>query len=539
MAGRTKLLPNRLRPAGTSGLLKCETSNQRTSCHEDAKPEVENFGLGSRTIAPVQAIIMTDGISTSALALRRAVRRREVSPVELMRSTLSQVERVEPFLNSFVTLLPERAMASARRAEAMLLSGDPLPPLLGLPISVKDVLAVKGVRVTFGSKLAADQIARIDASGVERIEKAGACIIGKTTTSEFGSKAVGDSPLTGITRNPWNLAKTPGGSSSGAAASVAAGVTPFALGTDGGGSVRIPCAFTGLFGVKPSFGRVPFYPRSATPTLAHVGPIARTVRDAALLLGVLAGRDPRDPSSLEGPVPDFLNACECPAIGLRVAVCITLGYAEPDPEVCTLVQAAAAVFEELGCDVVEVDRVMNEDPVRIWAAEFYGPLGAALDRKYESRMEMLDPALAALLGNERNRNAGDYHAQVLRRYELRESMQLLFERFDLLLTPTLPVAAFDVGLNSPPEKAECDPVGWAKYTYPFNLIGYPACSIPAGFTRKGLPVGFQLVARMNGECDIFRAAASYEAARPWAGHRPSIGGIPQKSNPSLTPKLET
>ena len=237
----------------------------------------------------------TDLLYRSAVELRELVLAKEVSPVELLDHSLARLEEVEPKLNSFVTVTGDVARAAARAAEKAVLDGDPPGVLHGLPISVKDLIAMDGVRCTFGSKSAADNIAVLDAPAVERVRKAGGVIVGKTTTSEFGCKAVGDSPLTGITRNPWNLSKTPGGSSAGAAASVAGGVTPFALGTDGGGSVRIPGSLTGLFTIKPQFARVPVFPESAAPTLSHVGPMARTVRDAALLLTAIAGFDRRDP----------------------------------------------------------------------------------------------------------------------------------------------------------------------------------------------------------------------------------------------------
>ena len=235
----------------------------------------------------------SDLLYRSAVELRELVLSKEVSPVELLDHSLARLDEVEPKLNSFVTVTEDVARAAARSAEKAVMDGDPPGLLHGLPLSVKDLIAMDGVRWTFGSKSTADNVAALDAPAVERVRKAGAVILGKTTTSEFGCKAVGDSPLTGITRNPWNLSKTPGGSSAGAASSVAAGVTPFALGTDGGGSLRIPGSLTGLFAVKPQFARVPIFPESAAPTLSHVGPMTRTVRDAALLLTAIAGFDRR------------------------------------------------------------------------------------------------------------------------------------------------------------------------------------------------------------------------------------------------------
>lgn len=442
------------------------------------------------------------------------IRAKQVSPVELVTATLTRLEQVEPSLNVFATVTPELALESARRAEETLMAGGDLPPLLGLPVSVKDLIAVKDVKFTFGSRTLATNVALVDAPAVERLKAAGACIIGKTTTSEFGCKAVGDSPLTGITRNPWNLAKTPGGSSCGAASSVAADVTPFAVGTDGGGSIRIPAALTGLVGIKAQFGRVPVFPTSATPTLAHVGPLARSVGDAALLLQAMAGFDARDPASVSEPVPDFLGACEAPVKGLRIAWSETLGYARPTREIAAIAASAAQVFEGLGCHVEDVGAVMD-DPVELWTAEFYAGVGTRLRRPLQEARGLLDPAVAEILDRAVEQSLDRYYETVFRRYEFREKMRAFFERYDLLLSPTLPVPAFDVGVNVPPETPDRSIVSWVYYTYPFNLTGQPAASIPCGITAAGLPVGLHLVARINREVDIFRAAAAFEAARPF------------------------
>lgn len=462
-----------------------------------------------------------DSAFATALEMRDAIARRDVSPVEIMQATLARIERHDAKLNCFATYAPELAMDAARKAELEQMSGGPCGPLHGVPISVKDLIAVKDVKLAFGSRAMADNVAAADAPSVERIRRAGACFVGKTTTSEFGCKAVGDSPLTGITRNPWDTTKTPGGSSCGAAASVASGMTPFALGTDGGGSIRVPASLTGLFGIKANFGRVPVYPVAATPTLAHVGPLARTVRDAALLLGVVSGHDRRDAFGVDGPVPDYLGACDRPARGMRVAWSRTLGYAKPDAEVADIAERAARTFTDFGCEVVEVDTVLDRDPVDLWVSEFYAGVGVRLKKQLTEQHAMLDPAVADVLKDALAQTSEEYYAKVFRRYELREKLRVFFDRFDLLLTPTLPCAAFDVGLNMPPQHADRNIVSWVYYTYPFNLTGQPAASIPAGMTRGGLPVGLQMVARINHETDIFRAAAAYEAARPWAHLKPS------------------
>ncbi len=458
----------------------------------------------------------------TALELKDLLARGSISPVELVADTLARQEALEPRINAFVTATPEVALAAARAQERAIAAGEG-GAIAGLPVSVKDLVAMAGVPLTFGSRPFADNVADADAPAVERIREAGGCIVGKTTTSEFGCKAVCDSPLTGITRNPWDLERTPGGSSGGAGASVAAGLTPFALGTDGGGSVRIPSALCGLFGIKAQFGRVPVFPVSAAPTLSHVGSMARTVRDAALLLGVMAGHDRRDAFGVAGPTPDFLAACDAGADGMRIAWSPTFGYAAPEPEVAALCEAAARRFEALGCTVELVEDALGADPVEIWMAEFYGGIGTKLKDLMAERPEELDPAVVATLGAGLDRSMVAYFEQLFARYEFRERMRQLFERYDLLLSPTLPCAAFAAGHDTPPGLGARNIVSWVYYTYPFNLTGQPAASIPAGFTEAGLPVGLQMVAGINREADILRAAAAYEEAAPWADRRPPLG----------------
>jgi aspartyl-tRNA(Asn)/glutamyl-tRNA(Gln) amidotransferase subunit A len=450
----------------------------------------------------------------TAVELRARIARREISPVEATRRALDKAQAMQGSLNAFFFLMPERAMAAAKAAEAAVMRGGQLGPLHGVPLSVKDLIAVGGERYAFGSRCMADNIAAADAPSVERAKRAGAIVIGKTTTSEFGCKAVGDSPLTGVTRNPWNPKKTPGGSSAGAAASVAAGVTPIALGTDGGGSVRIPGSLTGLAAIKGHFGRIPVWPVSATTTLAHVGPMARTVEDAALLLTVCAGYDARDPYSVAGPVPDLLAACKADAKGLRIAYSPTLGYARPDAEVVRVVDAAAKRFEALGCTVDLVERVFERDPVDVWAAEFYAGAGTRLRPFLDSKRELIDPAVADILEQALRQELRDYYGKVFERYALRDALRPFFERYDILLSPTLPISSLDAGKNVPDHLADRNIISWVYYTYPFNLTGQPAATVCAGIAADGMPVGLQIVGRALDEFSVVRAAAAYERSQP-------------------------
>lgn len=450
----------------------------------------------------------------SAMELRRRIAAREISPVEVTRRALDKAQATQASLNAFFFLMPDEAMQAARVAEDAVMTGAPLGVLHGLPFSAKDLMAVGGKPYASGSRAMAGNVAATDAPAVERARAAGGILIGKTTTSEFGCKPVGDSPLTGVTRHPWNLAKTPGGSSAGAAASVAAGITPFALGTDGGGSIRIPCAFSGLAGLKGQFGRVPVWPTSATPTLAHVGPIARSMEDAALLFSAIAGHDERDPFGVAGPVPDVLGAAHASVAGLRIAYSPTLGYARPDPEVVGITRRAARTLQDLGCHVDEVDTVFDTDPADLWTAEFYAGVGIRLRSFVETRRDLLDPAVADVLEGALSQEMRAYYTSVFERYALREKMRLFFERYDLLLSPVLPVTSLDAGLDIPPSLPDRNLVSWVFYTYPFNLTGQPAGTVCAGIASDGMPVGLQIVGRAYGEDLVVKVGAAYARTQP-------------------------
>lgn len=456
-----------------------------------------------------------------ACALCRLISTREISPVEVMQHALERLNHVEPWLNSFAAVDADFAMQQARQVEKRLQAGAAVGELAGLPVSVKDLIAVKGLPLRLGSKTSSQALATEDAVAVERLREAGACIIGKTTTSEFGCKAVGDSPLTGITRNPWNSARTTGGSSAGAAASVAAGVTSVAIGTDGAGSVRIPAALTGLFGIKPQSGRVPVFPPGGAPSLFHVGPLTRTVRDSALILEVMAGFDERDPGSMSATVPTFRQACEQGIAGMRIAWSPTLGFARPDPDIVAITEKAVGILSELGAQVVEIGHVMD-DPIKIWETEFFTSVGARLADVLQDGPDQMDRGVMEKLHYAMHTSLLAYHRNSARRACFREQNRRFFQSFDLLVTPTLPVAAFDIGLDVPLQLPDRDLMSWVYYTYPFNLTGQPAASVPCGFTRDGLPVGMQMVAPTNQETAIFRAAAAFESVYHWANRRPQI-----------------
>lgn len=443
---------------------------------------------------------MNDFAQMTIADMSRELGRKSFSPTELLRDVLNRCEELEPELNMFAHFDPEGALVQATESERRIMRGQKLGELDGIPTSIKDLIAVKDMPMRFGSRSTSSDSVAIDAPAVERLRAAGAVILGKSTTSEFGCKAVGDSPLSGITRNPIDLSLTPGGSSSGAAAMVAAGLVPYAIGTDGGGSIRIPAALTGLFGIKAQFGRVPVYPVSATPTLAHVGPLTRSPADSASVLGVISGFDRRDPFSVMGQVPDFVGAISQER-NLRIAWSPTLGYGRVDPDVAECVASAVRRLETLGYNIEEVD-ILDTDPIDMWTAEFYAGVGTRLRETIENRPELLDPAVLKVLRLALAQGMQEYYESVFARYAFREKMRRLFESFDILLTPTLPVSGIEVGHDVPEGFEDKTIVSWATFTYPFNLTGNPAASMPVGLTKKGRPAALQIVGATFDEISI-------------------------------------
>ncbi len=456
---------------------------------------------------------------SSATELAAGYRARKLSPVEVVDAVLQRIERVNPRLNAFCLVTADGARREAKLAEATLAHGERLSPLFGIPLSVKDMVLTKGVRTTFGSAIYADHVPTEDAPMVESLRRAGVILTGKTTTPEFGYKGATDSPLLGVSRNPWRLDRTPGGSSGGAAAAAAAGLGPLHTGGDGGGSIRIPGSFCGVFGLKPSYGLVPAYPASAVGTLAHLGPITWSVRDAALMLQAMARADHRDPTCLPGPFPDYLAACDAGVKGLRIAWSPTLGYATLHPDVARLTAAAARRFGDLGCDVEQVDRVCD-DPYPAWAVLFNVGLAGRLAPYLAEHRERMSPTLVPILEAAQALGALDVARANAERAAFYETMRRFFQVYDLLLTPALPVPAFAAGRDAPDGAPTI--LSWGAFTYPFNLTGQPAATLPCGFTTEGLPVGLQIVGRRLADPMVLAAAAAFEAIQPWSKTRPPL-----------------
>ncbi len=451
----------------------------------------------------------------TASELVEAYRRKTLSPVEVTEALLRRLDRLEPEINAFVLVARESALAEARAAEARWLSGAPKGLLDGVPVTIKDLFLTKGWPTLRGSTLVRrDQAWDEDGPPVARLRETGAVLLGKTTMPEFGWKALGDSPLTGITRNPWNLAHTPGGSSAGAAAALAAGIGPLALGTDGGGSIRVPCAFCGLAGLKPSFGRVPHYPPSVFGLVAHNGPMARSVTDLALLLTVIAGADDRDVYAVPPDGRDWRQGIDAGVKGLRIAFSPTLGYARVDPEIAVAVAAATRRFAELGAEIETVEHVFD-DPARAWLTLWWAGAAKAMGAYSAEERKRIDPGLDAAAQQGARLSALDYLAADAVRGTLSLVMARFHRRYDLLLTPSVAVPALKAGelLSDPATQREW--IDWAPFSYPFNLTRQPAASVPCGLTKSGLPIGLQIVGRMYDDALVLRATRAFEQAQPF------------------------
>jgi Asp-tRNA(Asn)/Glu-tRNA(Gln) amidotransferase A subunit family amidase len=462
-----------------------------------------------------------------ATRLAAAMRTKELSPTEVVEAFLTRIERLNPTLHAYCTVTAEHARTAARQAEAAVMRGETLGALHGVPFSLKDLTVTKGIRTTFGSKIYEHHVPTEDAILVERLRAAGGILLGKTNTPEFGCKALTDNKIFGTTYNPWQLERTPGGSSGGAGAAVAAGLGPLAEGSDLAGSIRIPASFCGVVGLKPSQGRIPRYPSlNAWNTLSFNGPITRTVADAALMLQVMAGPDDRDPLSLPNTGEDFCTAAQgnLSLAGLRVAWTPDLGLAPVEPVVQEICAGATQVFADLGC------QVEAGTPDFHGAHELFAVLNAHLRMAavgdYAAEWaEQMDPLLVWRLEQARHFTLGDLGKAENARTALYQRVQRFFATYDLLLLPTTATLPFPAHGSYPATVAGrpiTTPYDLLVLTFAFNLTGQPAISVPAGWTADGLPVGLQIVGRRHADALVLRAAAAFEAAAPWVHRRPPV-----------------
>jgi Asp-tRNA(Asn)/Glu-tRNA(Gln) amidotransferase A subunit family amidase len=462
-----------------------------------------------------------------AAELAALIASKQVSPVEITELYLRRIERLDTQLHAYLTLAYDEAMQSAKAAEAAVLRGEKLAPLHGVPISIKDLELSKGIRTTSGSLAFKDRVPEEDSVVVERVRQAGAIILGKTNTPEFGFRGSTENRLGDACRNPWNPQRTAGGSSGGAAASVAAGLCAVATGSDGGGSIRIPASFCGIYGIKPTQGRVPRYGGASAPVIANQlgqsGPMTRTVCDAAILLQIMAGYDPRDPASLRDTPGDYVAALQREIKGMRIGWSPDYGYAAVDPEVVEVTARAARVFEALGCVVEATDLRLEapQEPFRmVFSTNVYATLGYLLEEQPEQLTDYVREGLAY-----GRTVTGAMYAKALGYIEqLKAQFAEQFAQYDLLLSPTTAVPAFMVHQN-PTSIAgkEVDPfLGFLPFTYPINMIGHAAASLPCGFSADGLPIGLHMVGRRGAEETIIAASAAFETARPWQHQRPLV-----------------
>jgi Asp-tRNA(Asn)/Glu-tRNA(Gln) amidotransferase A subunit family amidase len=465
---------------------------------------------------------------TPATELRRLIDSRDISPVELTKNLLDRIEHLNPILNAFLTISADLALEQARAAEARAVRGALLSPLDGIAYSIKDLEPTAGVRTTYGSKWFEHNIPAEDGAVAGRLRGAGGILLGKTNTPHFGYKDMCDNLLGPPCRNPWKLERTSGASSGGAGAAVAAGMGPLAQGSDGGGSIRIPAALCGIFGLKPSFGRVPYHPNpDYWAARSHMGPMTRTVRDAALMLNIMAGADVRDPLSVDAPPQDYVRACDGDLKGLRVAWSPDLGFGVVDPEVKAITEKAAHRFADLGC-ALDAPVIRWPNPHDFHRVLYEVTMASRLMDRANERPDWIEPTLMRLILSGSSRGAVEHGRALLARAVFYGAVRKFFEEFDLLLTPTMPVAAWSVepGPEEGPKQIDGRPTPTMfdriPFTYPFNLTGHPAATVPCGFTAEGLPVGLQIVGRWHADAVVLRAAAGFEAIQPWSDYRPPL-----------------
>jgi aspartyl-tRNA(Asn)/glutamyl-tRNA(Gln) amidotransferase subunit A len=452
----------------------------------------------------------------TATELVNLYRTGQASPVEATRAVLARISEIDKTLNAFCRVDADGALASAKASEARWHKGAPMDILDGVPVSIKDLILARGWPTLRGSlTIDPKQPWDIDAPATARLREAGAVLLGKTNTPEFGIKGTTDNLLTGITRNPWNPKMTPGGSSGGAAAAVASGMGPLAVGTDGAGSIRIPSTFCGIPGMKPSFGRVPAFPLSPFGTVAHVGPHARSVEDLALMLTVMSRPDMRDWTSLPYDPRDYRVGLADGVRGLRIAFSPDLGYVnDVDPEIADAVRKAAESFAALGAQVDEMAPGFS-NPEEITTKLWFVGSRTLIDNMTPEQVALTDPALRWQADQGRKVSVLELQELTLRRGELGALMRQFHQRYDLLLTPGVSVPAFEAKAPDQWELALDTFLRWTPFSYPFNLTQQPAAVVPCGLTRSGLPISLQIVGPMHADALVLRAARAYESTREW------------------------
>ncbi len=462
----------------------------------------------------------------SAVDLAENIREKKVSSLEATENFIERIDRLDSQLNSYLALCREQALTDARAADEAVRKGSDLGPLHGVPISIKDLELTKGVTTTMGSALFRDRVPDMDSIVVERVKASGAIILGKTNTPEFGLSGTTENKLGEPCRNPWNTERTPGGSSGGAAAALAAGLCTLSMGTDGGGSIRIPASFSGLFGIKPTQGRVPRYGGYGRPAANHFsqsGPITRTVADSALLLQVVAGPDSRDVTSIRTPAPDFSAGLDAGVKGMKFAWSSDYGYAAVDPEVVQITERAAQQFAGMGATVDDANLNL-EDPFPTFWDIFATASYTSYEHLLAENRHLLTDYSVTSMEHGQEVTGADLSRAIYEVDRLRRRMEEFFDDFDLLLSPTMAVPAFPIeDRPSIIGGRTVDPFwGFVPFTYPINISGQTAASIPCGYSSDGMPIGLHIIGPRGAEARVLQAAAAFERAMPWAGDRPGV-----------------
>ena len=466
----------------------------------------------------------------SAYEMLEKIKTQELTSTEITETIIERIERINPIINAYCTPTFELARETAKKADEVFKKGEKLGLLHGIPTSIKDLMQTKGIRTTYGSKLYEDFIPEQDDVAVQRLIAAGCVILGKTNTPEFGSVALTNNKLFGETKNPWDIERNSGGSSGGAASSVASGIGPLALGSDGGGSIRVPSSCCGVYGLKPTFGRIPSYPRIgiAFYSMDHYGPIVRYVKDAALMLNVMKGYHPADNNSFPDDDIDYVKILENKPKKLKIGYSMTLGFGKIlEEEVKESVLDGIQKFEQFDWDVEESNLKIRKPES---AFKTLVSIGYAYDlqKDFNNRLEDLSPDLKGTIRLGLDNNSMNIGKAREQRNQVYEVMYQYFKNYDVLITPTLPCPAIKPGwLESGTTfptigNKSLNTVSWMTYTYPFNMTGLPAASIPCGWTNSGLPIGMQIVGKRYDERIVLQVSKAFEEIAPWQDKKPNF-----------------
>jgi Asp-tRNA(Asn)/Glu-tRNA(Gln) amidotransferase A subunit family amidase len=461
-----------------------------------------------------------------AFKMAKEIRTQSLTSEEITEIMIERIEKFNPILNAYCTTTFDMARESAKKADKKIKNGEKVGLLNGIPISIKDLVYMKNIRTTFGSKIYENFIPDMDDVVVTRLKKAGSVILGKTNTPEFGFKGVTDNIMFGASKNPWNLEKTTGGSSGGAAGAEASGLCTIAQGSDGGGSIRIPSSLCGIYGLKPTFGRVPQYPKELIfgESLSVKGPIVRYVKDAALMLDVIKGSFLGDRHALPDDNVDYLNIVDKKPKDLKIGYTLDLGYAKTiDRQVEKAVIDSLEVFRKYNWIVEEIKMKLRK-PELVFYTLWISKLAFELSPKLKEWEDKMDPDLIKLVKGGMGYDAFSLIRAMKARKEIYEKFFKIFKDIDILITPTTAVPAFDLGIMFPKKinDRNVSPTAWQAFTFPFNLTEQPAASIPCGWSKEGLPIGMQIIGRKFDEKTILQVSKAFEEAKPWQVKRPNL-----------------